>query len=374
MKKKVLIFLSIISSLSFSNDYSSEYEKYKENRLEMYSSYKKEIERRFNNYKNNISEQWKEIEVPDNYKWVEYNNNYKEKTVVDYKDENIRIEVIVPKKSSQKENEKKILKNMEKIMEQHVKNASKKNPYLKENEVINSSELIVGDIYKIQNSDKVNNEKIKNILKDANLKKKSAKNSGEEVIEVTIPFPKDGILVKAKKYKEDVNKRAVEYKVDKSLIYAIIHSESGYNPMARSAVPAYGLMQIVPTSAGKAITERLYGKARILSPEYLYNGSKNIEAGTNYINFLYYYYFDKVKDPVSRKYCTIAAYNTGAGNVAKAFTGKTKIRPAVEIINKMSSKEVYYKLLKSLPYDETKGYLKKVSTRDRYYKTKSGEI
>ncbi|MGL4628533.1 MAG: transglycosylase SLT domain-containing protein, partial [Cetobacterium sp.] len=142
----------------------------------------------------------------------------------------------------------------------------------------------------------------------------------------------------------------------------------------RSHIPAYGLMQIVPVSAGKDISKRLYGEVRIFTPEYLYNGEKNIEAGVNYLNLLYYSYLKGVKDPISRKYCTIAAYNTGSGNVAKAFTGNTNLSKALPIINSMSSKEVYNKLLKDLPYAETKGYLKKVTERDKYYSEKIKEL
>ena len=65
----------------------------------------------------------------------------------------------------------------------------------------------------------------------------------------------------------------------------------------------------------------------------------------------------------------IAAYNTGAGNVAKAFNkDRTRnIRKAAEVINTMEPNEVYQQLLESLPYDETKLYLKKVYGRIAQY-------
>ncbi|MGL5901826.1 MAG: hypothetical protein ACRCZO_04010, partial [Cetobacterium sp.] len=62
------------------------------------------------------------------------------------------------------------------------------------------------------------------------------------------------------------------------------------------------------------------------------------------------------------------------GNVAKAFTGNTNLTKALPKINSMTSKEVYNKLLKDLPYDETKGYLKKVAERDIYYKEQIGAL
>ena len=83
-------------------------------------------------------------------------------------------------------------------------------------------------------------------------------------------------------------------------------------------MPAYGLMQIVPESAGKDATQQLFGQPKLLAPSYLYNSDNNIQVGTTYLNILYYRYLRKIENPTSRLYCTIAAYNTGAGNVAKA--------------------------------------------------------
>lgn len=66
-------------------------------------------------------------------------------------------------------------------------------------------------------------------------------------------------------------------------------------------------------------------------------------------------------------YCSIAAYNTGAGNVAKAFIGSYNINRASAKINKMTPEQVYKHLMKNLPYNETKKYLKKVTDRVSAY-------
>ena len=96
------------------------------------------------------------------------------------------------------------------------------------------------------------------------------------------------------------------------------YTESSFNPVAVSPIPAY--TQIVPGSAGRDVTKMHFGKEQPLSPEYLFTADKNIEVGIAIPNILDKRYLVKIKDPLSRKYCTIAAYNTGAGNVAKAFT------------------------------------------------------
>ena len=67
--------------------------------------------------------------------------------------------------------------------------------------------------------------------------------------------------------------------------------------------------------------------------------------------------------------CTIAAYNTGAGNVCKAISNTTRFAPTIKKVNQMSSKKLYKTLLKNLEYDETKNYLEKVWDRKDKYKS-----
>jgi membrane-bound lytic murein transglycosylase C len=68
-------------------------------------------------------------------------------------------------------------------------------------------------------------------------------------------------------------------------------------------------------------------------------------------------------------YCTIAAYNTGAGNVAKSFVGSYDTKAAAKIINTMKPQQVYEYLMENLPYRETKLYLQKVRERIFTYRT-----
>jgi membrane-bound lytic murein transglycosylase C len=197
---------------------------------------------------------------------------------------------------------------------------------------------------------------------------------GENVVTLTVPLVKEAKAVTtsarattipkgAKQLRGDVQKYAKQHKLDEALVFAIIETESAYNPMAKSPIPAFGLMQIVPSSAGMDATAMLFGEGRILSPSYLYTSDKNIEIGAAYLNILYYRYLKGVKDPLSRLYCSIAAYNTGAGNVSRAFIGSTKLRKALPKINALTPEQVYDHLIEHLPYEETRRYLKKVVTR-----------
>ena len=120
---------------------------------------------------------------------------------------------------------------------------------------------------------------------------------------------------------------------------------------------------VVPRSAGLDASALVYGKQKMLSSSFLFDSENNIQMGTSYVYILFYRYLKKIKNYESRLYCTIAAYNTGAGNIARTFIGNTNINRASKTINKMSPGEVYRKLIRNLPHEETRRYLKNVSTR-----------
>ncbi|MCV6606701.1 MAG: transglycosylase SLT domain-containing protein [Campylobacterales bacterium] len=164
---------------------------------------------------------------------------------------------------------------------------------------------------------------------------------------------KDGI------YLNHVKKYSNKYYISESLILAIMETESNFNKNAKSYIPAIGLMQIVPKTAGKDVL------GFTPSHSYLYNPDNNIHVGTKYLNKIYYKYFKNIKDPKSKEYLTIAAYNTGIGNVLRTFSKNRKY--AAKIINSKSSNQIYKFIIKNLPHKETRDYLKKVTARKGKY-------
>ncbi|OIQ70596.1 membrane-bound lytic murein transglycosylase C precursor [mine drainage metagenome] len=78
----------------------------------------------------------------------------------------------------------------------------------------------------------------------------------------------------------------------------------------------------------------------------------------------------QIRNAVSREYCAIAAYNTGPGNVYRAFSklnGKARQEEALDKINSMRPEEVYETLRTRLPYEETRGYIvNAVAAKKRY--------
>ncbi len=95
-----------------------------------------------------------------------------------------------------------------------------------------------------------------------------------------------------------INSCSREYGVDSSLIKAVIHAESGYNPTAVSSKGAQGLMQLMPkTAQGLKVADS-------------FNPQDNIRGGVRYLRFL----LDTFKGNES---LAVAAYNCGLNNVAK---------------------------------------------------------
>ncbi|MEM5535987.1 murein transglycosylase domain-containing protein [Neptuniibacter pectenicola] len=181
---------------------------------------------------------------------------------------------------------------------------------------------------------------------------------------VEFPLVQQHSLTRQHKYAVYVERYAAAYKLSPALVYAIIETESNFNPYAVSWVPAYGLMQIVPTTAGRDAFELIHGYAGTPSASYLFNIENNIRMGCAYLHILQTRYLAKVRNAVSKEYCIIAAYNGGAGNVLRSFSSQRD--KAFNIINRSSSDEVWSTLRTKMPV-ESQGYLVKVTSAKKRY-------
>ncbi|WP_440876296.1 murein transglycosylase domain-containing protein [Thalassotalea sp. PLHSN55] len=174
---------------------------------------------------------------------------------------------------------------------------------------------------------------------------------------------------KAKKYLNIVNKESEKWQLQQAIILAIMETESHFNPMAKSYIPAFGLMQIVPSTAGADVNNKIFRGSKKPTPELLYVGEENIQFGAAYFNLLMTRYLAGVENETSKTYCAIAAYNTGIGNLARAFNGGKKGRKeAIKKINELTPDEVY-QVIKSKTHQETQRYLDKVLESKNYFST-----
>ena len=359
---------------------SEEFHTYSDENDAQFKLFKDIVNEEYEKHKQQLLEYWRVPKITGKKQWIEYTPDLKKRKIVDFENEIIELELIVTKKNDDVEktfnqlltdliledkqtafNRDIISQNIEKRLNETGKQTTSGN--------VDKTPILTTALTGSSDPSRQVVEKTVTDLRDrGHIERKPSKMEDTEVVTLTIPLPSTFMQKKAREYKPDVSHFAKKRNIDEALLFAVIHTESAFNPMARSHIPAYGLMQIVPQSAGIDASEVVFGEKKLLSPSYLYNGNNNINIGTTYIYIVYYRYLKRVSNPESRLYCTIAAYNTGVGNVARAFTGTKSIRKAEAVINGMSPKEVYDTLLIKLPYDETKHYLKKVSERLAMYR------
>jgi membrane-bound lytic murein transglycosylase C len=334
----------------------------------------------FKAYSDGIVRQWGEFKDPGPSVWVSYADSDQIRRSVDFNTGVVQVEMLVDKGTKIKQVKQGLDEAVFRLMNTTQKQAyqsdvvanrveqklSRYGDLVEQSELTDQRLFSMDDLVSIQInhdgffkvSSKVRNVAITDVLSSAK--------QGKDIIRVRFKIP-HSIHEKAVKYAATVTQAAKNEEINDELIYAIMETESSFNPLAKSPIPAYGLMQIVPYTAGKDATNYLYGKPKILAPSYLYKPENNIAIGAAYLHVLHYKYLRRVKDEESRIYCAIAAYNTGASNVAKAFIDKASFNRAVPEINKLNAEQVYSKLRKYLPRKETREYVEKVSRRMKKY-------
>lgn len=105
--------------------------------------------------------------------------------------------------------------------------------------------------------------------------------------------------------------------VDPALMKAMMHTESGFNPYARSPVGAQGLMQLMPATA------RRFGVYNAWNP------AENIEGAAKYLKFL--------QNRFGNIQHVIASYNAGEGNVSK-YGGIPPFRETRDYVQRVLSR------------------------------------
>lgn len=125
------------------------------------------------------------------------------------------------------------------------------------------------------------------------------------------------------KFDHDIRRVARRYKVDPSLIKAIIHTESSFDHRAVSSQGAQGLMQLMPATAREL---------RVSNP---FNPRENIDGGTRY--------FCQLMDSFNGDLIlSLAAYNAGPGLVMRTG-GVPRIPETLRYVNKVLKRYKQYR-------------------------------
>ena len=303
----------------------------------------------------------KEIKVPERKRYVKYTQNYMSRAIVDFDRGAVHIETLddqQPKASLKNAIVTTLLtpndpRAVDLFSDKPVSLTGDNDPYLlglvtdQQGKAIRTPESA---------------ERFADYLIDQQSKTRIVEMNGgsKTALYITISMVANFSNRQADKYRPAVTKFAEHYKISPSLVFAVIRTESNFNPFAVSSAPAYGLMQLVPTSGGREAYRKAKGQDTAPSRDYLFDPANNIELGVAYLHILSYDQLEQIENQVSREYCVISAYNTGSRNMYKAFSMDSV--DAVNRINGLEPPAVYDRLRANLPYQETRDYLAKVVT------------
>jgi membrane-bound lytic murein transglycosylase C len=309
----------------------------------------------------NVKKTWgkKEVKLPERTKYIKYTQNYRSRAVVDFDAGTITVETLDEKDPAGSLTNAIVTtlltpddpRAVDLFSDKNITLTSDKPPYL--------LGLVLDDRGRpVRTPDQADAFAAYLMDKQAGRRTVDVDGAKKPARYVTMSMVPNLGQKQAEKYLDLVSTYAKSYQISPSLVFAIIRTESNFNPFAVSSAPAYGLMQLVPSSGGREGYRRAKGKDTMPSRDYLFDPAHNIELGTALLNVLAYDQLDPVSNPVSREYCVIAAYNTGAGNVYRTFS-KDQVT-AVNEINRLHPGDLYDTLRAKLPYEETRNYLDKV--------------
>ena len=130
--------------------------------------------------------------------------------------------------------------------------------------------------------------------------------------------------------------------VDPMLVAGLVRQESAFSPEAHSPANAFGLMQLLPSTARRLAKQAKirYAHGRLIEPEY------NVRLGTLYVSNLLKQ-FGNVES-------VLAAYNAGEDRVTSWTAGQNYREPA--------------EFVESIPFTETRQYVQIVTRNADIYR------
>ncbi len=149
-----------------------------------------------------------------------------------------------------------------------------------------------------------------------------------------------------KAFDKKISKHAKNQAINPAWAFAIARRESSFMTDAHSPVGAKGLMQLMPNTAKQLKRGRV-------SAQYLYSAENNIQLGTRYLRSL----LDKNK---GNQVLATAAYNAGPYRV-RGWLKNSKTMPA----------DIW---IETIPFKETRNYVKGVLAYQEIYQYKPGQV
>jgi len=363
-----IIYSFLFLSLSYSEELGkelNEWEKLKRATEETWRKNVLEIERQWDEIEDQQRRELQELQrridvlwgetggTSTKKNWIDYNENFSARSNIEFKNGTMEIDALVPSNDSnpyerakQKISDKMVTSFMAKGIEQEglLTNQLKtaKGFYVTNKNLKN---YIQSDLF--PKIDKVPTSIIGN---DGNTRLRFG---------ARLSLVPGHLRIRAETYRNPVLVNATRFSLNPQLIMAVIHTESYFNPFARSHAGAYGLMQVIPRYAGREAYQFIYKQDRIITPPYLYQSVNNINLGSAYLYLLYNKHFADIQGRDKRLYLTICGYNWGPTAIRQKIIQRYQVS--------FMSSDKLYRLLRYRTPQETSDYLKRVTERSNLY-------
>ena len=164
-------------------------------------------------------------------------------------------------------------------------------------------------------------------------------------------LPKEGYLDEVelrfpKAYEEKINQHSKQHELNPTWIFAITRRESSFMSDANSGVGAKGLMQLMPRTAKELGYVKTVGVG-------LFDATNNIKLGTKYLRNL-------LDMSEGNQVIATASYNAGPYRV-KSWLKNSESLPA----------DIW---IETIPFKETREYVKSVLAYQQIYQIKTGQL
>ncbi|MDP7272114.1 MAG: murein transglycosylase domain-containing protein, partial [Candidatus Marinimicrobia bacterium] len=278
----------------FFEDEISGFQNYVASVTAQYAAYEQQQDREFEQFKEAVEEKWQDFKSPSKKEYVEYDDDLDSRATIDFEKGEITVEVIVeeevtepsleptekveqttPKKNLiQQEIKKKKMDKEPEPIESIFKKSKKSDPQktksqqqpLEEKKKIPDQRLQrkLTDIIKAKGDDgkpMLNKQVADNegktvtsttakafaselVANNPVAKKTYKAKDGKKrtVYTVKVPLKSDHVNIRADRYKQEVMKQSKRFNIDPIIAFAVMETESAFNPKAKSHIPAYGLM------------------------------------------------------------------------------------------------------------------------------------
>ena len=254
----------------------------------------------YRQYVEEIEKKWNEFLSPSREQWVDYSDDTDTRTIVNFEEKeqpgDTKGQVVIETLVSA--DEPNLLEKAKVQLQGEVEKILAPEP-----EEITETPSLEEQV-KTREGEPVIPENVKAFVQEEVLPKAKvdpepmpSKDGGKRVkVTVTIPMVPEHLRIRAEKFLESIQKYSEQHKVDVPLVLALIQTESYFNPLAKSHIPAFGLMQIVPKYGGLDAYRYVFKEDKMPTASFLYEANNNLLLGTAYIQLLNERYLYGIKD------------------------------------------------------------------------------